>query len=289
MEYNYSEDLKCIRELLSLTQSELANKIGVEPVTISRQELGISAPSASILEKVYSFAFEKKIQINKLKEMLWREDIDPAHKLLFHGSKSELDGPLSVAAGRLNNDFGQGFYAGETYEQAVTFISDFDRSSVYYLDFDSNGLIGKRYNVDRDWMMTIAYYRRTLNEYENYPLIQKLVADSRSADYIIAPIADNRMFQIINSFISGEITDEQCQHCLSAINLGLQYVFITEKAIEQVRLVERCYLSQSERRHYGEIRSAESKLGEDKVKLARIKYRGQGKYIDEILDGMENA
>jgi len=31
------------------------------------------------------------------------------------------------------------------------------------------------------------------------------------------------MFEIIDSFIEGEITDVQCQHCLSATNLGKQY------------------------------------------------------------------
>ena len=289
MDYNYSYDLKCIRELLSLTQAELADKIQVEPVTISRQELGLFKPSASILEKVYAFAFEKKIQINRLKEMFWREEIDPQHKLLFHGARNGLTGPLSVAAGRSNNDFGQGFYAGETYEQAVSFIAGFDNSSVYYLDFNSLGLKGRQYSVDRDWMLTIAYYHGTLEAYESHPVIKGLVMASRNVDYIVAPIVDNRMFQIINAFISGEITDEQCEHCLSAINLGFQYVFLTEKAIKQVKLLEKCYIAQNERNHYGEIRSAESRLGDDKVKLARIKYRGQGKYIDEILSEPEGV
>ena len=39
MEYNFSEDLKSIREILGFSQSELAEKIGVEQVTISRNEL----------------------------------------------------------------------------------------------------------------------------------------------------------------------------------------------------------------------------------------------------------
>lgn len=39
MEYNFSEDLKSIREILGFSQSELAEKIGVEQVTISRTEL----------------------------------------------------------------------------------------------------------------------------------------------------------------------------------------------------------------------------------------------------------
>ena len=50
-------------------------------------------------------------------------------------------------------------------------------------------------------MMTIAYYRGTLEEYKTHPKIKALVKQSRECDYVIAPIADNRMFQIINSFI----------------------------------------------------------------------------------------
>ena len=63
--------------------------------------------------------------------------------------------------------------------------------------------------------------------YKNHPTIKTLIEQSKDCDYIIAPIADNRMFQIINAFIDGEITDEQCKHCLAATNLGMQYIFIS--------------------------------------------------------------
>ena len=49
------------------------------------------------------------------------------------------------------------------------------------------------------------------------------------------------------------------------------------------KLLERCYLSVNEKDYYKSIRSSETKLGDDKVKLARIEYRGKGRYIDEIL------
>ena len=91
------------------------------------------------------------------------------------------------------------------------------------------------------------------------------------------------MFQIINSFIEGELTDEQCKHCLAATNLGMQYIFVSEKAVSQAKLIERCYISQNEREYYKHIRLEESKLGANKVKLARKQYRGKGRYIDEIL------
>ena len=132
-------------------------------------------------------------------------------------------------------------------------------------------------------MLTIAYFRGTLDEYKEHPAVQKILKEARNCDYIVAPIADNRMFQIINSFIAGEITDEQCKHCLAATNLGNQYVFTSERAAKKLRILERTYISSSEREYYKGIRTAETKLGDDKVKLARRQYRGKGKYIDDIL------
>jgi len=283
MDYNFSKDLRAIREILGMSQSELAEQIGVEQVTISRNESGKTGASLKLLESVYSYAFGKNVKINKLKEMLFKDDLGINKKLLFHGAKSEIEGDIDVHHGRRSNDFGRGFYTGESYEQAISFVSGFDNSSVYYLSFDDKNLKCKRYEVDQEWMMTIAYYRGTLAEYMNHPKIQELVKKSRDCDYIIAPIADNRMFQIINSFIAGELTDEQCKHCLAATNLGMQYIFISEKAVSQIELIERCYISRNEREYYKSIRLEESKLGDDKVKLAKRQYRGQGRYIDEIL------
>ena len=283
MEYNFSKDLKSIREILGVSQSEFADQIGVEQVTISRNELGKTNPSAKILENVYTFAFAKNIKINKLKEMFWRDDLKKHEKLLFHGAKSKIDGEIDIHRGRHNNDFGQGFYAGESYEQAISFVSGFENSSVYYICFNDDDLTYKRYEVNQEWMMTIVYYRGALDEYKNHPVVKKIIEQSRACDYIIAPIADNRMFQIINSFIEGELTDEQCKHCLAATNLGMQYIFVSEKAVSQAKLIERCYISHNEREYYKNIRLEESKLGANKVKLARKQYRGKGQYIDEIL------
>ncbi|MEE0141843.1 MAG: DUF3990 domain-containing protein [Coprococcus sp.] len=283
MKYNFSEDLKSIREILNLSQSELAEQIGVEQVTISRNEWGNTEPSAKILESVYALAFKKKVRINKLKEMLWRDDLKKHEKLLFHGAKSEINGEIDIHKGRHNNDFGQGFYTGESYEQAISFVSGFAHSSVYYICFDDTDLRCKRYEVNQEWMMTIAYYRGKLDMYKNHPTIKTLIEQSKDCDYIIAPIADNRMFQIINAFIDGEITDEQCKHCLAATNLGMQYIFISERAVSQAKILERCYISANEREYYKNIRLEEAVLGDNKVKLARRQYRGKGQYIDDIL------
>jgi putative transcriptional regulator len=48
-------DLKWIREHLGLTQVEFAAKVGVNPITISRWERGISKPSKLALKRLQRF------------------------------------------------------------------------------------------------------------------------------------------------------------------------------------------------------------------------------------------
>ena len=292
MDYRFADDLISIREILDLSQSDLSSQLNVMQATISRNESGKTEPSPKLIEQVYSYAFRNNVRLNKLKEMFWEESMSDGHKLLFHGSKAGINGPISIKAGRANNDFGRGLYTGESYEQAASFISGFDNSSVYLLDLAPGNLKCRKYNVDQDWMLTIAYYRGAIEQYKEHPVIKDLIRKSRECDYIIAPIADNRMFQIIDSFINGEITDEQCNHCLAATNLGNQYVMVSEQAAARIRLIERCYVSENEKAYYSRIRSSEAKLGEDKVKMARIRFRGKGRYIDEILareDGTDGS
>lgn len=283
MDYNFDKDFKAIRDVLDISQKEFAKVLDTEQKTISNIESKDSYPSKTIVESAFTYAFKKDVKINKLKELLCRDNLSHDEKLLFHGSKGEIKGDIDVNFGRENNDFGQGFYTGESYEQAVSFISTYDNPSVYFMSFDDSDLKCKRYSVDREWMMTIAYYRESLEEYENHPLIKKIIAESRDCDYIVAPIADNKMFETINEFIEGNLTDEQCKHCLAATNLGMQYVFLTEKAASRLKIVERCYVCDKEREYYKKLKEDYRKLGNDKVKLAKAQYRGIGKYIDEVL------
>lgn len=151
------------------------------------------------------------------------------------------------------------------------------------LKFKPENLKCKKFSVNREWMLTIAYYRGRLEEYRNTEKVKQLAKTTEGIDYIVAPIADNRMFEIIDSFIDGEITDIQCQHCLAATNLGMQYVFVSEKALSNIKLLERCYLTENEKEAYLNSRQESFKMNMDKVKLARKQYRNQGEYIEDIL------
>lgn len=282
MNYKINEDLALIREMLLLSQEEIGDLIGVDVKTISRIENGESYPTKATLEKIYSFAYKKGIKINHIKEMLYKEE-KPNSKILFHGSKNEIVGEISPFFGRKTNDFGQGFYCGESSEQTISFIARFVDSSMYIIELKNSELKQVNFHVNQNWMLAIAYFRGRLEKFKDSKIIRKIISEIESADLIYAPIADNRMFRIIDRFIDGEITDEQCKHCLAATNLGNQYVFLTEKAINQLNILERCYISKPERDFYINQKEIEMQDADNKVRYAMIKYKNEGKYIEEIL------
>ncbi len=282
MEYNISKDMKIVRELLNISQSDLAKELDVEILTIQRIENELTGTSNRLLNKFYDFVFQKKIYLNKIKEMFYLEEL-VNEKLLFHGAKTLIDGDIDIERSRSTNDFGKGFYCGESYEQSASFVENFENSRIYLYSFNPNDLDFKKYNVNQEWMITIAYFRGKLEKYKDHQLVKEIIKNLKGLDYVIAPIADNKMFRIIDSFIDGEITDEQCKHCLAATNLGFQYVFLSNKSLAQLKMLECCFLSMEERKTYRNFKNEDNKISEDKVKLARIQYRGKGLYIDEIL------
>lgn len=276
-------DIEIVMELLSITAADIADNIGVTSTTISRWRKSEENVSVSNLNSFYNFAFNKGIRLNKIKEQLFREDCPANSTILFHGAKTYISGKISIEKSKNTNDFGRGFYCGESLEQSAMFVANYPESSLYILEFDKSNLKYTQLNVDRDWMLLIAYFRNKLTEYSDHPIITNLLSKLEGVDYIVAPIADNRMFEIIDSFIDGEITDVQCQHSLSATNLGNQYVFVTDKSLNQLKILRHCYLAPVEKDYYLTSKKEESRIGNDKVKIARKQYRGQGEYIEDIL------
>ena len=282
---NVVKELIIIRELLGITQEELAKKIGVSFETINRWEKDKNEIEIKNINKLYNFAFENKIYINSIYELLFLEEFQKdTNKVLFHGSKSnEINFPLDLSYSKSNNDFGVGFYLGENYRQAATYIANGNSVSVYAFNLNLNGLRIKKFNVDKEWMIAIAYYRGWLKEYLNHPYVEKIISSVNEHDIIIAPIADNRMFDIISEFVRGEITDLQCEHALAATNLGFQYVLKSEKALKNISLIKPLYVCSCEKEKLVNLRLEMSDLSQDKVRVARIEYRGKGQYIDELL------
>ncbi len=284
MEFMITQDIESVLEITGYTMENLADELGVSRITISNWINNKNVISERHMDEFYKYVFKKGIQLNKIKEQFYWEDMVRENEvLLFHGSKTKIEGKLRIDCNKRINDFGNGFYCGESLEQSAMFVATHKNSSLYMLKFEPTNLKCRKFSVNREWMLTIAYYRGRLEEYRNTEIVKRLAKTIEGIDYIVAPIADNRMFEIIDSFIEGEITDVQCQHCLSATNLGMQYVFVSERALSHITLLERCYLTDLEKESYLNSRQKSFKMNMDKVKLARKQYRNQGKYIEDIL------
>ena len=276
-EYNIQKDIEFLMEAERINDSEFAKRTKISRSTLDEIMKKNSARN-DVYEKIYTYAYERNYRFNAVKEELIKEEYQT---VLFHGSKDGLH-LITEKGTRDNCDFGNGFYLGETYSQALSFVCEKDDSSVYSFKYSLVGLKIKRFKCDLEWMLAICKYRGTIKEYESHELIRKIIKEVEEADVIIAPIADNKMFYIMALFTNGDINADVALHSLSASRLGLQYVFKTKKAIEKLKPIDKYYICKLERDDCRKTLIERSFEIDTKLKLAKREFKN-GMYIEEIL------
>ncbi len=284
MYFNYLKDINYFKSALDINDNELQDIIDISRMTLNRWQNNKVIPSYDSLEKVYNNFYDNGVNLNRIKEELYKSLEKKDHVILFHGAKEELIGEPTIEYSETKKDFGKGFYLGESFNQSASFVLGYPHSSIYIFDFDKTNIKIKEFNVSEEWMILIAYFRGRLYEYEQSKIVKKIVDDLKNYDVIIAPIADNTMYTTLDDFISGKITNSQCLNALSANRLGLQYVFLNDNVIKNnLKMLERCFYCQNERKEYQIYRMKENDIGKNKVKIALREYAGKGKYIEELL------
>ena len=153
---------------------------------------------------------------------------------------------------------------------------------MYSFQYDLDNLKIKKFECNLEWMLAICYFRGSLKEYSSNIKIQNIISEVEKADVIIAPIADNKMFYIMSQFTDGDINTDVALHSLSASNLGLQYIFKTEKALQKLIPIEKYYLSNLEKESCRKVLNERSYEIDTKLKLAKREFKN-GLYIEEIL------
>jgi len=284
MYFDFTKDIKYSKIVLGLNETKMSEYLGISRITLNRWENNKNTPDYDTLEKVYNKLYDSNIYLNRVKEEMYNSSIENNHIILFHGAKTELIGEPSLSYSEDKKDFGKGFYLGESFEQSASFVVGYERSSVYIFDFNKENIKIKEYNVSKEWMLLIAYFRGRLDEYKNSSYIKKLIEELQDVDVVIAPIANNTMYTTLDDFINGKITDLQCLNALSANRLGKQYVLLNDKVINNnLKMLERCFYCQNERKDYQAYRLKENEIGKNKVKIALREYAGNGKYIEELF------
>lgn len=278
--FELKKDVKRACEILDLSEANFAHLANINLRTL--QYNYEDSDNSDILEKVYSTIYWTHIRLNKIKSELYFENLNMGEYLLFHGSKNGID-KIDENGSRYNSDFGHGFYCSSSYQSALAFVEMNESSSIYVFTLHKLDLSIIEIKPSLEWMLIVCYFRGMIDQYASHPLMQKCLNMLKNKDVIIAPIADNRMFQIMRDFGEGNITDQQAIHALSASRLGNQYVFKTKKAIDQLNLKERLYVSNPERKNSFENTEERKVEIDNKLKLSKREFRNKGKYIDEVF------
>ncbi len=92
------------------------------------------------------------------------------------------------------------------------------------------------------------------------------------------------MFYVIDNFFVGNITDAALINSLSALELGKQYVAVTQKGCDSVRIEKEISISYLEKLFMKEISEANREKGTSLAYDICKNYRREGLFFDEILD-----
>ncbi len=275
--------VKEVRKQLNISQMDLAEHLSVSYSTVNRWESGRVTPNKLAQKSFYEFCNKNNINIALIEATSKLTDYNTT-VTLYHGSKSGIVGKIRPKS-RDFCDFGRGFYMGTEKSQPLTLICNFSNAKLYQVEFDLRDLSVLDIDVSIDWALLVAYNRGKMDDIKGTPLYEKFETMANRCDVIIGSIANDRMFVVLDRFFSGEITDKALVSSLSALQLGRQYVAITEKACEQITIKSEKAISEKEKKELIKISEQNRKDGINKAEEICRKYRREGKFFDEILAG----
>lgn len=276
-----------IRGQLNAGQDELAKMIGTSYATVNRWENGHSRPGKAAQLRLYDICRQEGINLEELVHAKIDKVVAglisrPESPVLYHGSKSGITGAIAPIS-RDRCDFGKGFYMGTDPYQPLTLISDFEQSRFYVIRLNLKGLRVLQVRPDIEWAMLVAYNRGKMEEAKGTKLYEHYSNMADGYDVIVGSIANDRMFYVLDNFFLGNITDKALVMSLSALQLGKQYVAVTEKACSHATIEAEIELSYLERVFLRDLSESNRIKGVNLANQICKDYRREGLFFDEIL------
>jgi transcriptional regulator with XRE-family HTH domain len=276
--------IKAIRFAANMNQEQFASALGTTTLSINRWENGKTLPNRMAQTQLYNFCKERAIDVAKLIVDTKAYEHTDNSLVLYHGSKKGIIGDIAPIS-RSECDFGCGFYMGTNTLQPLTLVCNEEKPKFYTVELDMTGLKVLTVEIGMDWAMLIAYYRKEMESAKGTPIYEKYAHMADGYDVIIGYIANDRMYTELSRFFNRTLTDVALINCLSALDLGKQYVAISEKACKQIKILKEEPLSQLELSLLKDMSAERRKEGIALAEEIEVKYRREGKFFDEILKG----
>ena len=275
--------IKQIRLAAQMNQEQFANALGTTPLSVNRWENGKTMPNNMAQLQLFEFCRTHNIDLFEyVVDKVKYKGSDSF--ILYHGSKKGIVGNIRPISSSYC-DFGKGFYIGTDPAQPLTLICNEKAPKFYSVSVDLSGLKILNVEAGLDWALMIAYYRGYMKAYEHTDVYKKYAHMADGYDMIVGNIANDRMYKVMTRFFEKEITDEALLNSLSVLDLGKQYVAISQKACDRVKILTETSLNKLELKI---LENKSIKRREEGITLTEdilLKYRRKGKYFDEIMRG----
>jgi transcriptional regulator with XRE-family HTH domain len=278
--------IKQIRNHLGISQEQLAQMLGTSPITVNRWENKKTQPSQMAQKQLYELCKDRGMDLADYIVASVQMQSSDNEMILYHGSRNGLKGAIQPIS-RSRCDFGKGFYMGTDPLQPLTLICNEDKPVFYTLQMKMKGLKCLNVEIGIDWAMLIAYFRGYMNGEENSALYEKYAHMADGYDVIVGYIANDRMYQVLTDFFEKRITDAALIGSLSALKLGKQYVAVTQKACDQIQVLNENKLSKLELMILKDRSIVRRNEGISLAEQIVMEHRRDGRYFDEILRGVE--
>ena len=280
--------IKKIRSHMNMSQTEFAEQLNVTFATVNRWENGHALPNKLAQDKIYDLCKEYDVPVydmvlDKIEKTSKNIKLEKSRVLLYHGSKSGIEGDIASKS-RRQCDFGEGFYMGTESSQALTLICDYESAKFYIVSISVEELAVLDVPADLEWAMIVAYHRGRMEKIKGTSFYNKYQEITKEVDLVIGSIANDRMFFVIDNFFIGNITDAALINSLSALELGKQYVAVTQKGCDAVRIEKEIPISYLEKRFLKEVSEANRVKGSSLANDICRNYRREGLFFDEILE-----
>ena len=132
--------------------------------------------------------------------------------------------------------------------------------------------------------MLVAYHRGKMEAISDTEFYNKYGAMTVGKDLVIGSIADDKMFYVLDNFFLENITDVALVNSLSALQLGKQYVALTEKACQAIKIEKEIPISYLEKKVLKKVSEENRQKGIELANKICKSHRREGKFFDEILD-----
>ena len=280
--------IKKIRSHMNMNQTEFAERLNVTFATVNRWDNGRALPNKLAQDKIYDLCKEYDVPVydivlEKIEAASGSIELEKGRVLLYHGSKAGIEGNIAPKS-RKQCDFGEGFYMGTEPSQALTLICDYESAKFYIVSISVDDLAVLDVPADLEWAMIVAYHRGRMEKIKGTPFYSKYEEMTKDKDLVIGSIANDRMFFVIDNFFIGNITDAALINSLSALELGKQYVAVTQKGCDAVRIEKEIPISYLEKLFMKEVSEANRVKGSSLANDICRNYRREGLFFDEILD-----